>query len=136
MLTQRKPWCSCCCHCVVTQPRPCCFSWLSMCSHSPSLRVFADVSVFTQPKPWCSCWCQCVHTVQALVFLLVVVCCDTAQALVFLLVVVCCDTAQALVFLLVVVCCDTAQALVFLLVVNALTQPKLWCFCWCQCVVT
>ena len=47
---------------------------------------------------------------QALVFLLVSVCCDTALALVSLLVSVCCDTAQALVSLLVSVCWDTAQA--------------------------
>ena len=55
-------------------------------------------------------------TAQALVFLLVSVCCDTAQALVLLLVSKCCDTAQALVLLLVSMCCDTAQALVLLLV--------------------
>ena len=49
-------------------------------------------------------------TAQALVCLLVAVCCDTAQALVYLLAAVCCDIAQAMVCLLVAVCCDKAQA--------------------------
>ena len=50
-----------------------------------------------------------------------------AQALVLLLVSVCCDKTQALVLLLVSVCCDTALGLVFLLVSVVVTQPKPWC---------
>ena len=52
---------------------------------------------------------------QALVLLLVSVCCDTAQTLVLLLVLVSCDTAKGLVLMLLSVCCDTAQTLVLLL---------------------
>ena len=88
----------------------------------------------TQPKPGSSCWCQCVVTAQALVFLLVSVCCDSTSlgipagvsvtcALVFLLVSVCRDTAQTLVFLLESMCCGST-GLGVLDGVNVLRQPK------------
>ena len=80
----------------------------------------------------------CCDTAEALMFLLVSVCCDTAQVLVLLLVSACCDTAHVLVFLLVSACCDTAQVLMFLLVSHpcVVKQSKPWCSCWCQCLVT
>ena len=44
---------------------------------------------------------------------------------------------KTLVFLLESVCCDTTQNFGVLAGVNVLWHsPKLWCSCWCQCVVT
>ena len=119
---------------------------VSVLWHIPNLGVLAGVSVLWHSQALVfllvSVCCElglvfllvsvCCDTAQALVFLLVSLCCDTDQTLVFLLVSLCCDTAQIWVFLLVSVCCDTAQTLVFLLVSVCCDTAKALC----QCVVT
>ena len=63
VVTQPKPWCSCWCQCVVTQPKPWCSCWCQCVVTQPKPWCSCWCQcVVTQPKPWCSCWCQCVVT--------------------------------------------------------------------------